>query len=427
MQSRQAPRRVRLANDRLRDPAPSPPRATLSLPRTNGQRRRSSAAATGDLVRTLKAAGAPPAAKTNGALEPVKVVCHARTRVPTPHGDVLLHLFKNNRDDKEHLAFVFDRPQLAAEGDPDLYLRSRSLDAVWRPGETDDERIVRGAYVGRLAPQNAVASSSRAPVAVEVEPPLVRIHSECFTGETIGSQRCDCGEQLDEAFRLAATASTGRGIVVYLRQEGRGIGLLEKLRAYNLQDLGHDTVTANLLLGHGADMRTYAVAAAILADLGVGDVRLLTNNPDKIEQLATEGVRVVERVPMVPRHWRARSPRRGAGTTSASEEDDEGEAEAEEREARKRRMGVGMIGAGETASPELERYLATKAARMGHLLERPVLSQAPSAEDVRAVVGRKKRVPAPVTAPRSPSPEPLADSIASLASVECDDGCECRQ
>lgn len=135
------------------------------------------------------------------------------------------------------------------------------------------------------------------------DPPLVRIHSECFTGETIGSQRCDCGEQLDEAFRLITLA--GRGVVVYLRQEGRGIGLLEKMRAYNLQDLGHDTVTANLMLGHGADMRTYGIAGAILRDLGVAQsgVRLLTNNPDKIRQIEGEGVSVVERVAMVPRSW----------------------------------------------------------------------------------------------------------------------------
>lgn len=406
---------------------------TLPLPKVNGARRRSSAATTGELVRTLRAAVSSSPSKSIGEDPKTrpKVVCHARTRVPTPHGDVLLHLYKNDRDNKEHLAFVFDRPQLAATGDEGLYIRSRSLDAVWRKGETEEERIVRGAYVGRLAPQNAIASTSHPSPSIPstAEPPLVRIHSECFTGETIGSQRCDCGEQLDEAFRLAAGARTGRGIVVYLRQEGRGIGLLEKLRAYNLQDLGHDTVTANLLLGHGADMRTYGVAAAILDDLGVDDVRLLTNNPDKIEQLASEGVRVSERVPMVPRHWRARLAQSRA---EAEETDgtDSGE-DVEEKEARQRRSGVGMIGAGETASPELERYLATKASKMGHLLERPIMSQAPSAEDLTKMSrrARKSKLASP---PLSPSDDGRMNaSIASLAptegSIDCDGECECKR
>lgn len=188
------------------------------------------------------------------------------------------------------------------------------------------ERIVRGAYVGRLGPSFQVASK---PLARHSQPhmhsnsadtlaPLVRIHSECFTGETIGSQRCDCGEQLDEAIRLiseaydtskprdpgAAQQKLGRGVIVYLRQEGRGIGLLDKLMAYNLQDMGHDTVSANILLGHLPDARKYDIASAILKDLGVDECRLLTNNPEKMEALEAEGVRVAERVGMVPRVWK---------------------------------------------------------------------------------------------------------------------------
>lgn len=124
---------------------------------------------------------------------------------------------------------------------------------------------------------------------------LVRIHSECFTGEVLGSLRCDCGPQLAEAIRQIA--AEGTGVIVYLRQEGRGIGLLDKLRAYNLQDEGHDTVDANLLLGHGADERDYSAAADILKRLEVRSVRLLTNNPAKIEGLRRHGIQVSARVP----------------------------------------------------------------------------------------------------------------------------------
>jgi 3,4-dihydroxy 2-butanone 4-phosphate synthase/GTP cyclohydrolase II len=162
-------------------------------------------------------------------------------RIPTDVGEFTLCLYHNNKDDKEHLALV----------------------------------------VGEVAGRENV---------------LVRVHSECFTGDVLGSLRCDCGSQLAEAMRLIA--AQGSGIVLYLRQEGRGIGLLEKLRAYNLQDLGYDTVDANLMLGHQPDLRDYTVAALILKDLGVASVRLLTNNPDKIASLEQSGVPVAERVPL---------------------------------------------------------------------------------------------------------------------------------
>jgi GTP cyclohydrolase II len=355
-----------------------------------------------------------------------------RTRVPTPHGEVFLHLYHNNRDNKEHLAIVIDPAQLAHEGGTAAnsnnglhapFIRSKTLDAVWSESETPMERIIRGAYVGRLNEHRCVVSKpedanvaatqhadsdldSNLNLAALIPPPLVRIHSECFTGETIGSMRCDCGEQLDEAIRRIAEPTTvqilatpakpahthtlpGRGAVIYMRQEGRGIGLLSKLRAYNLQDLGHDTVAANLLLGFGADERGYDVAAAIMRDLGLDDgVRLLTNNPDKVMAMEREGMVVRERVEMVPRSWKwkcqsesvdedglSRSRLHSNGNSAYGDHDHahphEGGAGDDERNARLRSAGATLIGASATHGPELEKYLRTKVLRMGHMLSLP--------------------------------------------------------
>jgi 3,4-dihydroxy 2-butanone 4-phosphate synthase/GTP cyclohydrolase II len=163
--------------------------------------------------------------------------------IPTQWGEFRLCLYRNNQDNKEHLTLI--------RGDVE-----------------NQERV------------------------------LTRVHSECFTGDVLGSLRCDCGEQLARAMQLIG--ETGQGVIVYLRQEGRGIGLLNKLRAYNLQDKGYDTVDANLLLGHAADERDYTPAALILRDLGVRSVRLLTNNPAKVEALRTLSIPVIERVPLLP-------------------------------------------------------------------------------------------------------------------------------
>lgn len=230
-----------------------------------------------------------------------EVNCVVRARIPTTIAggpEMFLHLYQNSEDQKEHLAIVFGNT-----------IRSQSLDRV-REGETEMDRLIRGAYTGRLFPGRTSSKENETNGVNgehgDKEPAMVRIHSECYTGETVWSARCDCGEQLDEAARLMSLPSSSGGVIIYLRQEGRGIGLGEKLKAYNLQDLGSDTVEANLLLRHPADARSYGLATAMLQDLGQSEIKLLTNNPEKVR--AVEGpnreVIVKERVAMVPLAWR---------------------------------------------------------------------------------------------------------------------------
>ena len=126
--------------------------------------------------------------------------------------------------------------------------------------------------------------------------PLVRIHSACLTGDIFHSLRCDCGPQLDKAMHIIE--EEGTGIVLYMQQEGRGIGLINKLRTYELQEQGYDTVEANVILGFPPELRDYAICAQMLKDLGINAVRLMTNNPDKIKGLTRYGINVIERVPI---------------------------------------------------------------------------------------------------------------------------------
>ncbi|RYP72992.1 hypothetical protein DL771_003860 [Monosporascus sp. 5C6A] len=341
----------------------------------------------------------------------VSVKCVARARIPTFYGPAFLHLYYNNRDQKEHLAIVINHAQFASEPMFVPAICSASLDLTWDE-ETAMDRLIRGAYTGRLTEDVRVPSAP--PLEVDsittatatslltlsyIPAPLVRIYSECYTGETIGSMRCNCGEQLDEAIRQIAlpitifsdslsqtTTIPGRGAVIYLRQEGRGIGLAAKLRAYNLQDMGHDTLSANLMFGHGADERSYDVAAAILRDLGLikstakrtsaslsprpaTGIRLLTNNPAKVQAMQAAGINVLDRVEMVPRSWQCDLGYNHVHNDTYSHSKPVGLRNNDAASAAAAvGGGVTMISAGAAQGADLDKYLKAKVEKMGHML-----------------------------------------------------------
>ena len=184
-------------------------------------------------------------------------------KLPTRHGEFDIHIFEN-ADGQEHVMLTVGLPVAK---------------------QTD------------VLNQQGTAFNQDSDALKEAPIPLIRIHSECLTGDAFSSLKCDCGPQLNTA--MQAIQETGCGAILYLRQEGRGIGLTNKIRAYALQDQGHDTLDANLMLGLPADARVYDMCGPMLAHVGVDRVRLITNNPDKVAYLTEHGINVVERVPLL--------------------------------------------------------------------------------------------------------------------------------
>ena len=184
-------------------------------------------------------------------------------KLPTRHGEFDIHIFEN-ADGQEHVMLTVGLP---------VANQTEVLNQQGTAFNQDSDTL------------------KKAPI------PLIRIHSECLTGDAFSSLKCDCGPQLNTA--MQAIQETGCGAILYLRQEGRGIGLTNKIRAYALQDQGHDTLDANLMLGLPADARVYDMCGPMLAHVGVDSVRLITNNPDKVAYLTEHGINVVERVPLL--------------------------------------------------------------------------------------------------------------------------------
>ena len=192
-------------------------------------------------------------------------------KLPTRHGEFDIHIFENE-DGQEHVMLTVGL-------------------SVVNQGAAMPDTAIDNLNRAETASNQKYQSLAERPV------PLIRIHSECLTGDAFSSLKCDCGPQLNTA--MQAIQETGCGAILYLRQEGRGIGLTNKIRAYALQDQGHDTLDANLMLGLPADARVYDMCGPMLAHVGVHSVRVITNNPDKVAYLTEHGINVVERVPLL--------------------------------------------------------------------------------------------------------------------------------
>jgi len=219
-------------------------------------------------------------------LKPAGVICE----IMNPDG-TMARMPQLEAFAKKHNILIVKISDLVAFRENERDIR-RKAETVLPTSKAGEFRMI--VYADNLETQLFVALVKGDVDTAKGEPVLVRLHSQCLTGDVFGSERCDCGEQLDAAMHKIEEA--GRGVLVYMFDEGRGIGLLNKIRAYALQDQGHDTVEANHALGFAADMRDYSAGAHILSDLGARQVRLMTNNPDKVAALADYGLEVVERV-----------------------------------------------------------------------------------------------------------------------------------
>jgi len=220
----------------------------------------------------------------------MKLIFVSKAHLPTQFGDFEIHGFTDT-ENREHIAITKGLTNSTDHTHSTKGLTNSTNHAHSTKGltnSTDHTHTTKGLNHSK---DPELTTKTKFP---PTTPPLVRIHSECFTGDILGSLKCDCGDQLQTALKLIEQAKLG--IVIYLRQEGRGIGLLNKIKAYKLQEQGLDTLEANLHLGLPADARNYDIASEILKYFGITQIKLLTNNPDKIAQLENQGIKIIERI-----------------------------------------------------------------------------------------------------------------------------------